>query len=120
MCQSSLRSVMISLLMSSVDEGGESVVKVVRAISDAKEARSTCDTLNAQSNQLAGKLDAITNLMESWANCHQDDDATAYCNAYDAKLAEFRDTIFGDGKSKEIPLHVSEVPYYWIDTVTLD
>lgn len=125
MCKISPLSLTISLLMVATDDGGEPSVKVVRAIIDPKEARTTCDILNAESDRLAGKLDAIKDLLESWSNHNpypttgSDEERGDRQDAYQRKEAEFRDIILGANKINEVPFHSAELPHYWIDTVGL-
>jgi len=126
MSRSSLSSVVISLLMSSSDNGGEPVVKVVRAITDPTEARFTCEALNTESSRLSGKLDAIDSLLESWSNHHPfpndgtDQQQIDRQNAFEAERNRLRDVVFGADKVNGVPFWPGEVPHYWIETTKLD
>lgn len=126
MCHSSPLSVMISLLMSTVDDGGERTIKTIRAISNPDEARETCQALNTESDRLAGKLDAISSLLESWSNHNpypvngSDEERGDRQNAYEAEQARLRDIILGATEASKLPHYAGDLPSYWIQSVKLD
>jgi hypothetical protein len=126
MNQTSSLCLMISLLMVSTDDAGEPHTKVVRAISDAKEAEGTCQALNTEADRMAGKLDAISDLLDNWSEGNPyptdgtDEERGNRQAAYDAEEKRLRLIILGAEKAAELPRFAGDLPHYWIQQVKLD